>query len=69
MLLQYTHIGRAIGLSAITIFLLLLSRAIFSFPVLSLHNYFATEKVNWREIVIAWCVSSGAGCKPWEILS
>lgn len=53
-LVQHTHVGRAIGLSVICIFLLLFSRAVFSFPILALHNYFKPEKLNWREMVIAW---------------
>lgn len=52
--MQYTHIGRAIGLSVIVVILLLFSRATFSFPVLTAHNYFASERVTWREMVIAW---------------
>ena len=53
--LQYTHVGRALGLTPIVVVLLLLSRAIFCFPVLLAHNRLATEKVTWKEMFIAWC--------------
>ena len=53
-MLQYTAVGKAIGLSAIVIVLLLFSRATFCFPVLFSHNYFGTERVSWREMIVAW---------------
>lgn len=47
--------GRAVALSVIVIIVLLFSRAVFCFPVLAVHNYFSTERVNTREMFICWC--------------
>ena len=53
---QQTNVGRAILLSIIMILLLLFSRAVFCFPILCAHNYFSSERVSAREMIIAWCV-------------
>ena len=57
--------GRASALSVIVILVLLFSRAVFCFPILAAHNYFSTERVNYREMFIAWCVwPASCGMRP-----
>ena len=40
---------------ALVLFLLLASRAVFVFPILAAHNYWARETLPLRHIVVAWC--------------
>lgn len=54
VMVQSTHVGRAVLLSIIVILLLLFSRACFCFPILCAHNYFSPERVTSREMIVAW---------------
>ena len=39
---------------ALSLLLLLLSRAVFAFPILYAHNHWAPSSLTHQEIVIAW---------------
>ena len=52
--MQNTYIGQAMGLFGIVLVLLLVSRAVFLFPILAVHNFFCAEKLPFRHTVVAW---------------
>lgn len=53
---QNTFVGSAMSLFAIIMVLLLVSRGLFVFPILAAHNYWAKERLPFRQMVVAWCV-------------
>jgi hypothetical protein len=53
-LAQNAFIGSAMALFVIIMVLLLVSRAVFVFPILALHNYWRKEKLPFRQVVVAW---------------
>ncbi len=54
MNLQNTYIGQAIAMTGIVLVLLLISRAVFLFPILAAHNLFSSEKLPIRHTIVAW---------------
>lgn len=52
--MQNTCIGQAMALFGIVLVLLLLSRAVFLFPILAVHNFFSSEKLPIRHTIVAW---------------
>ncbi|CAL5219929.1 g1861 [Coccomyxa viridis] len=56
-----TYIGQAMGLFGIVLVLLLVSRAVFLFPILAVHNFFCAEKLPFRHTVVAWWAGAMRG--------
>lgn len=52
--MQNTYIGQAMAMTGIVLVLLLVSRAVFLFPILAAHNFFSSEKLSIRHTVVAW---------------
>ena len=51
---QNTYIGQAMAMTGIVLVLLLVSRAVFLFPILAVHNFFSGEKLPIRHTIVAW---------------
>ena len=54
MRLQNSNFGVAVGLAALIIFVCMLGRACFVFPLIHLHNKWRPENVKIREMVVIW---------------
>jgi len=54
VLLQNSNFGVAVGLAALIIFVCMLGRACFVFPLIHLHNKWRPENVKVREMVVIW---------------
>jgi len=52
--LQNSNFGVAVGLAALIIFVCMLGRACFVFPLIHLHNKWRPENVKIREMVVIW---------------
>ena len=52
--LQNTYLGEALWLFFVLLILLMLGRAAFVFPLSFLHNFWSSEKLAKREMVVIW---------------
>lgn len=55
--LQNSNFGVAVSLAALIIFVCMLGRACFVFPLIHLHNKWRPENVKIREMVVIWYAS------------
>ncbi|KAK9823397.1 hypothetical protein WJX72_002484 [[Myrmecia] bisecta] len=55
------YLGHAAILFVVVLFLLLFSRAVFTFPIMLLHNRFSKEKLKITEIVVIWWAGAMRG--------
>ncbi|DBA95471.1 TPA: hypothetical protein ACH3X3_013336 [Trebouxia sp. C0006] len=58
---QNSNFGVAVGLAALIIFVCMLGRACFVFPLIHLHNKWRPENVKVREMVVIWWSGSMRG--------
>ena len=52
---QNTFLPQAMSMFVLVLFLLLASRAVFVFPIMAAHNYWARDPLPLRHILVAWC--------------
>ncbi len=58
--LQNSNFGEAVRLATLVIFVCMLGRACFVFPLIYLHNKWRPENVKIREMVVIWYIA----CAP-----
>ena len=53
--LQNTMVGDLVWLFCVLLVLTLVGRAAFVFPLSLLHNWYASERLSFKEMVVIWC--------------